>query len=69
MKTTLERGSHPWEQGLNEESDEFKLWYQLQLLKSVLNDWALDMESEVTSYQAGKGLDYKVTQTLKMCKR
>jgi hypothetical protein len=61
MKTTLERGSHPWEQGLNEESDEFKLWYQLQLLKSVLNDWALDMESEVTSYQAGKGLDYKVT--------
>jgi len=61
MKTTLEHGSHPWEQGLNEDSDEFKLWHQLQLLKSIVTEWAETMECEVTSYQAGKGLDYKVT--------
>jgi len=59
MKTTLEKGSHPWDQ-THEDSDEFKLWYQLQLLMSVMNDWGYDME-EVTAHEAGKGLDYKIT--------
>jgi len=58
MKTTLEHGSQPWDE---EGSDEHKLWHQLQLLKSIVTEWAETMECEVTSYQAGKGLDYKVT--------
>lgn len=60
MKTTLEKGSYPWAE-MHEDSDEYKLWYQLQLLMSVLNDWRCDMEVEVTAHEAGKGLDYKVT--------
>jgi hypothetical protein len=58
MKTTLENGSQPWnEKG----SDEHKLWRQLELLKSIVTEWAVTMESEVTSYEWGNGLDYKVT--------
>ena len=58
METTLEHGSYPWDQT---QPDEYKLWYQLQLLKSIVTEWAETMECEVTSYQHGKGLDYKVT--------
>tara|TARA_R110001592_G_scaffold35498_3_gene120781 strand:- start:138 stop:404 length:267 start_codon:yes stop_codon:yes gene_type:complete len=66
MKTTLEKGSHPWEFNLfGEDSDEFKLWEQLQLLKSIVTEWAETMECEVFSYQANKGLDYKVTADIK----
>jgi len=60
MKTTLEKGSYPWAE-MHEDSDEYKLWYQLQLLKSIVTEWAETMECEVTAHEAGKGLDYKVT--------
>ncbi len=57
MKTTIKKGSMPW---AKEGSDEYRLWHQLRLLKSIIIEWEEIMQ-EVTESEAAFGVTYKVT--------